>query len=104
MAVVLINPFVVFEGQEETFLTLWDQTHRISRLSPGYVSVRLMKARPQQVAGQMPAFTHVNVAEWDSAQSYAMALANPALVPLAAAYAAVCTFQPALYEVIRETD
>lgn len=104
MSVVLVNPFVVYDGREEQFLSLWDQTNALFKLHPGYISARLVKSRPQQMAGQMPPFTHINIAEWESAEAYGMALMNPMLLPLMAGYAAVCTLQPALYDEVRNDE
>lgn len=100
--VILINPFIVFDGCEHEFLRLWDQTGAIFRHAEGYISARLCKALPKQVATQRPPFTHVNVAEWESAEHYGRALADPGIKSLAPAYAKVCTFDPALYEVWRD--
>ncbi|MDW4497884.1 antibiotic biosynthesis monooxygenase [Sulfitobacter sp. D35] len=100
--ILLINPFRVFKGKETEFLDLWDQTGNIFRRSEGYISARLCKASQEQPSGQTAPFTHINVAEWESAELYAEALANPDLRRLAGAYAKVCTFDPALYEIVRD--
>lgn len=100
--ILLINPFRVFDGRDDEFLELWDQTGAIFRRSEGYVSTRLCKALANQPPGQSAPFTHVNVAEWQSAEFYEAALSNPDIRILGKAYAKVCTFNPALYEVIRD--
>lgn len=100
--VILFNPFRVFEGREVEFLDLWDQTGSIFRRSKGYISARLCKALAEQPPGQSAPFTHVNVAEWESMALYRDALKNPDIRKLGAAYAKVCTFNPALYEIIRD--
>ena len=100
--ILLINPFRVFEGDEAEFLDLWDRTGAIFRRADGYIGARLCRAAQDQPPGQIAPFTHVNVAEWQSAQHYRNALADPAIRRLAGAYAKVCTFDPALYEVVRE--
>lgn len=99
--VLLINPFTVFDGREAAFLELWDQTEAIFRAAPGYGSARLCRALGDQPSGRPAPFTHVNVAEWESAEAYRAALANPALRRLGGRYPAVSTFNPALYEIIR---
>lgn len=100
--ILLINPFRVFNGREAEFLELWDQTGAIFRRSDGYISARLCKAAATQPPGQRAPFTHINVAEWDSAELYSKALADPDIRRLGKAYAEVCTFDPALYEIIRD--
>lgn len=102
MTAILINPFTVFDGCESEFLELWDLTGAIFQAAPGYVSARLCRALEQQPPGQKAPFTHINVAEWQSATLYARALGDPELRRLAIRYRRVCTFDPALYEVIRD--
>ena len=99
---VLINPFTVFDGEEDAFLALWDQTNAIMSTAPGYISARLVRAADHQAPGHQAPFTHVNVAEWQSLETYKAALANPAVRKLAGEYIKVCTFDPAVYEVVRE--
>ena len=99
---ILINPFTVFDGKEDAFLALWDQTNAILRSAPGYVSARLVRAADHQAPGHKAPFTHVNVAEWHSLEMYKAALATPAVRKLAGEYLKVCTFNPAVYEVIRD--
>lgn len=100
--VILINTFTVFDGKEEVFLDLWERTGAIFQESSGYMSARLCRALADQPPGQKAAYTHVNVAEWASADAYQDALQNPALRKLVGEYAKVCTFSPALYEIIRD--
>lgn len=100
-AVLLVNPFRVFDGKEDEFLTLWDQTSAIFRAKPGFISAKLLRAAAKQAPGQEPPFTHVNVAEWESPEAYAEALMDPQLRALGGRYLQVCTFDPALYEAMR---
>ncbi|MEM7641847.1 MAG: antibiotic biosynthesis monooxygenase [Pseudomonadota bacterium] len=100
--ILLINPFRVFDGREAEFLNLWDQTGDIFRRSDGYISARLCRAAAEQPPGQTAPFTHINVAEWQSSELYRRALLDPDIRRFAGAYARVCTFDPALYEVIRD--
>ncbi|NJM35904.1 MAG: hypothetical protein HC850_15800 [Rhodomicrobium sp.] len=104
MSVVLLNPFRVFDGKEAEFLDLWDRTNRIFAAKSGYLHARLVKALDDQPPGQSAPFTHANIAIWESARAYAEALADPELRRLAGLYRQVCTFDPALYEVIRDMD
>ena len=100
--VLLINPFTVFDGHEDAFFELWDQTSAIFRAKPGYLSARLVRALADQPPGLRAPYTHINVSEWKSAASYATALKDPELKKLGPAYARVCTFRPALYQVLRD--
>ncbi len=101
--VVMINTFTVFEGKEDAFLELWDQTNAIFAAAPGYIDVKLVQARAEQPPGQTANFTHINVATWASASAYESALQDPRLRKLAGAYLKVCTLNPALYEILRQT-
>lgn len=103
MTVMLVNPFTVFEGKEEAFLSLWDRTNGILQDKPGYVSVRLLKALDAQPNDWSAAFTHVNVAEWASPELYEEAIKDPEIAGLTANYKDVSSFAPALYAVLRET-
>lgn len=100
--VLLINPFRVFEGREEEFLALWDATGRIFSRTDGYVHARLCRAMSRQPPGQHPPYTHVNIAEWRSLDAYSDALRQPALAPFIRRYRSVSTYDPGVYEVIRE--
>ena len=99
---ILINPFTVFDGAEDAFLALWDQTHAILKSAPGYISARLVRAADHQAPGHKAPFTHVNVAEWQSLETYKAALAMPHIRKLAGQYLKVCSFDPAVYEIIRD--
>lgn len=101
-AVILINPLIVVPGEEAAFLALWDRTNAIFREAPGYLSARLCSALDEQPQGLRAPFTHVNVARWTSAAYYAAALRDPRIVGLAPDYRRVSTFDPALYETLRE--
>ncbi|VVT24873.1 hypothetical protein [Rhizobium sp. EC-SD404] len=100
--ILLINPFRIFESREDEVLDLWDQTGDIFRRSKGYISARLYKAARDQPPGQTAPFTHINIADWESAELYAKPLSNPDIRRLAGAYAKVCTFNPALYETAKD--
>ena len=54
---ILINPFTVFDGKEDAFLALWDQTNAILRSAPGYVSARLVRAADHQAPGHKAPFS-----------------------------------------------
>lgn len=101
-SIIMINPFVVFEGREDEFLELWDQTNSIFRTKPGYISARLTRALKDQPPGETAPFTHVNVAIWSSATAYADALRDQDIRRFGGRYMKVCTYRPALYEVVRE--
>ncbi|UWR24532.1 antibiotic biosynthesis monooxygenase [Sulfitobacter sp. S190] len=101
--ILLINPFTVFDGQTDRFLALWDQTNAIFRASDGFISARLCSALSEQAPGQRAPYTHINVAEWQSRDSYATALRHPDLKRLGGQYMKVCTFNPALYDILRDT-
>lgn len=57
MAVTLINPFEVSEGQEEQFLKEWTEAAEVLRQEPGFLSTRLHKSLNPQAK-----FRFINVA------------------------------------------
>ena len=70
-AVTLINCFVVAEGREEAFATLWAGTSRYFCARPGFISLRLHRALSPGAA-----YRFINVAEWASAAQFAEAHAS----------------------------
>ena len=99
--IYLINLFWVSEGKEEPFLALWEATGAIFGRSPGFLSAHLCRPLAAQPFGQQVSYTHVNVAAWEDAHQYGAALQDPELRRLVPRYAEVCTFDPALYEIVR---
>ena len=65
MSVTFINQFVVPDGRDEAFLTLWRQVNEYMCQQPGYVAHRLGRA-------VMPNATHrfANIATWESQQAW----------------------------------
>jgi heme-degrading monooxygenase HmoA len=93
--IVLINPFVVPEGQEEKFLRHWHAAAAHLRGAAGFVSTRLHESLDPQAT-----FRFINVAEWESPQHFQAAIRTEAFqeigrqMPFAA--------DPALYRVVVE--
>jgi antibiotic biosynthesis monooxygenase (ABM) superfamily enzyme len=98
---LLVNPLRVFEGREEDFLALWDQTSALFRAKPGFISAKLLRAPAARSPQADAPFTHVTVAEWDSAEAYAEALCDPQVRALGGLYREVCTYDPAVYDALR---
>ena len=99
MSVYLVNTFEVFEGREAEFLDLWQQTGALFRASDGFISAELLKSMPPTLKELAPTYSHINFARWQSEDAYLRALQNKTIRKLGPAYAEVCTFRPALYDV-----
>jgi heme-degrading monooxygenase HmoA len=68
--VVMLNTFLVPDGDEDAFRQGWDRVAQVLRRQPGFVSATLH--RPVGDSGLW-----VNYAIWDSASALAAALASP---------------------------
>lgn len=69
MAVTLINPFVVAPEMEAAFLEGWKKTAHIFAGKPGYLETRLHRSLDANAR-----FRFVNVAHWESAETWAEAM------------------------------
>jgi heme oxygenase (mycobilin-producing) len=87
--VVLMNPFEVPEGDDETFLDGWERARGTLAPQRGYLGTRLHRA-----AGPAD-FRFVNVARWSSPLMFARALGVPEFAE--AARAIPFPSHPALY-------
>ncbi len=94
-AAVLINAFEVPEGEDETFLREWEQARAFLSTQDGYISTRLHRSLSPAAK-----FRFINVALWESAQSFQAATAQPEFksVPLS------FPFHASLYEVVHEDE
>jgi hypothetical protein len=72
--VVLINPFEVPEGKDETFLAEWEMAKAFMERQPGYISTRLHRSLAPNAR-----FRFINVAEWASVEDFQTALNPPSL-------------------------
>ncbi len=70
--VTLINAFEVPEGQDEAFVEGWERSRAFLSQQPGYLSTRLHRALVPDAE-----FRFVNVAQWESADSFRAATAQP---------------------------
>ena len=91
---ILINAFEVPDGQDDEFLTNWEEAKEYMERQPGYVSTTLHKSLDPGAR-----FRYINVAGWQSPQAFQAALTSPEFTALRARtpfahYASV-------YEVIR---
>ncbi len=94
MSVILINPFEVPEGtDDEAFLRGWQSAADFMQRQPGFLNSRLHRAlRPDA------RFRFINVAEWESPQTFQAAVTSEEFREIAKD--AGPGF-PALYEVVR---
>jgi heme-degrading monooxygenase HmoA len=92
--VVLINSFEVPEGKDEAFLAEWEAAKAFMERQPGYVATRLHRSLVPHAR-----FRFINVAEWETVESFQTALNHPEFVTLRDA--TLFPHFPAVYEVMR---
>jgi len=91
--VILINVFEVPEGDDEQFLASWERSRDVLRKQPGYLSTKLHRSLAPNAD-----FRYINVAQWESADAFRSATAQPEFRAQTPPY----RFHAALYEVVRE--
>ena len=94
--VVLINAFEVPKGKEDECLAFWEKAAEYMKRQPGFISTRLHRAVSPEAR-----FHFINVAEWQSAAHFQVAIASKEFQRLIEPYMEVCPHYPGLYEVIR---
>ena len=92
--VVLINPFEVPEDKDEEFLAEWEAAKAFMERQPGYIATRLHRSLVPNAR-----FRFINVAEWETVESFQTALNHPEFTKLREA--TPFAHFPAVYEVIR---
>jgi heme oxygenase (mycobilin-producing) len=70
--VILINAFEVPEGQDDAFLEGWERSRAVLSKQPGYLSTRLHHSLSPDAD-----FRFINIARWESAQSFRTATLQP---------------------------
>ena len=94
MSVILINAFEVPEGtDDDQFLRGWERAANYMREQPGFVSSRLHRSLAPDAR-----FRFINIAEWESPQSFQAALGSEEFREIASGGP---LGSPALYEVVR---
>jgi heme oxygenase (mycobilin-producing) len=93
--VVLINAFEVPAGEAEQFIAAWEKTRDYLQTQPGYVDTALH----QSVAPDAE-FQFVNVARWESAETFLAATQSSGFLDAAVG---LTSYQPhpSLYRVAR---
>ena len=90
--VVLINPFVVADEEDDGFLAGWERARDFLREQPGYLGTRLYRGIYSPVE-----FRYVNRGAFATAERFGRAISDPAFPGRAMPYKA----HPMLYEVVR---
>jgi heme-degrading monooxygenase HmoA len=94
MSVILINPFEVPAGtDDDEFLRGWERAADYMRQQSGFVSSRLHRSLAPDAR-----FRFINIAEWESPQSFQAALGSEEFREIASGGP---PGSPALYEVVR---
>ena len=65
MSVTLVNVFEVADGRDDEFVRLWQDVTRYVETQPGFVSARLHRTITPESR-----FRFVNIAEYESAESF----------------------------------
>ena len=97
--VTFINCFEVPAGREEEFLGLWTQVNQYMQTQPGYLSHRLHRSVQPSAR-----FRFVNIALWESAESWQAAHGEGFRELVAQPVWADFTSVPALYEVVLQNE
>ena len=92
--VILINLFEVPEDKDEAFLAEWEAVKAFMERQPGYLSTRLHRSLAPNTR-----FRFINMAEWETVESFPTALHHTEFTKLREA--TPCAHFPAVYEVIR---
>ena len=93
--VVLINSFEVAAEEAEKFIAAWETTRDYLQAQPGYIDTALHQALAPNAE-----FQFVNVARWQTAEDFTIAIQSPGFQ---AAAAGLIGFQPhaSLYRTVR---
>jgi heme-degrading monooxygenase HmoA len=94
--VILINPFEVAPGREDECLEMWERAAAFMRQQPGFRSTRLHRSI---LPGAR--FHFINVAEWDSVETFRQAIGSEQFQRITAGSQVAFPHHPGLYEVIR---
>ena len=94
--ITVINPFEVPQGREDEALSMWDVFAEYFRKQPGYISTKLHKAINPDAK-----FHFINIAEWETVESFQTALSNPELMDIAKSLPQDIPHYPGIYEIIR---
>jgi heme oxygenase (mycobilin-producing) len=92
---VLINAFEVPADEAGQFIAAWEKTRDYLQSQPGYVDTALHQAVTPDAD-----FQFVNVARWESAESFRAATQRPGFRESAAGLAGYRP-HPALYRIVR---
>lgn len=97
--VVLINPFTVPAGQLEASIKFWEKARVFLQNEPGYISTKLHQSIKPDATYKL-----INVAEWESVESFVNASKRMRDHFRAEKIAMVegLKYDPALYHVIRK--
>ena len=94
MSVTLINPFELpHPADDEQFLLGWQRAADYMRQQPGFLNSRLHRALAPETR-----FPFINIAEWESPQSFQAAVASEQFRAIASG---APPGSPSLYHVVR---
>jgi heme-degrading monooxygenase HmoA len=89
--VVLVNVFTMDEGDEPTFLEVWQDDAAFMKRQPGFISTQLHRA-----IGESP--TYMNYAVWESVAHFRAAFTHPEFNAKLTAYPASTAASPHLFQ------
>jgi heme-degrading monooxygenase HmoA len=93
--VVLINAFEVPADQAERFIAAWEASRDFPQTQPGYIETALHQALAPDAE-----FLFVNIARWQSAEEFTVAIRGPGFRESAAGLVGYRP-HPGLYQVVR---
>ena len=71
---ILLNTFVVPQGQENEFIEFWKHAVRDMKRQPGLISTALHKSLDDEAS-----YRFVNIAHWESPEAYRKAMEDVAI-------------------------
>lgn len=94
--IILINSFEIPKGQEKEILEYWEEAARLMKKAPGFVSTALHQAIDENAR-----FHLINMAEWETAESFYAAVQTPQFKEFAERNKGKYEYFPGLYKIIR---
>ncbi len=95
--VILINPFVVPQGQEEEFVKEWSEISELFRSAPGFINAKLHRSLNPNAP-----FAFVNIARWKSLAAFKAAVTSPEFKKIHKDFH--YEGKASVYEVVKEYD
>jgi hypothetical protein len=104
MSVTLIDPLLVFHGQESRLFSLWDGLLVSFSEKTGFVSAVLLQALSGGVSTPTAPFTHVSLVTFERDTDCNAAFADAGILRQINGLRDVCLISPGLFAPVREVS